>query len=99
MGRQLGPAITREHALQVQATHPPDALRRFEIAHIPDMLANNIGFAAQNPAILFEYVGLIFLAEHIGRLGVRADRTAAPITLSFLIPKPGKRLIFGGRAK
>jgi len=43
---QLGAAIPRENAFQVQAAHPPDALRGFEIAHIPNVFPNYIRFAA-----------------------------------------------------
>ena len=78
MRRQLGPPIPREHTFVVVGAHAMNCLRGLEIAHIPDVLADDKRFFVGQLKLFGEKFRLVFFAEHFGRLRmVAGDRIRA----------------------
>ena len=72
MGGQLGTTVTRENALIVHPAGAGNALAGLKITQIPNVLTRHIRLLAQELDSAFQHIGLIFLAEHFGRLGMLA---------------------------
>jgi hypothetical protein len=66
----LGSPVACEYPLQIEAAYPADRLPGLEIAHIPHMLTDDEGLAAQNLNVSDQHLGLVFLTEHLRRLGM-----------------------------
>jgi hypothetical protein len=70
MRGQLRAAVTCKDAFVIQCADTGYALGGFEVAHIPDMLTDNVRFLTQDFNGPHDKLGLVFFAEHLRGLCV-----------------------------